>query len=431
MTGSTLAEKNPRLTIPKEKPTLSASDAAKSSSSGALAVFQIPSFRFQYGADLLVAWAIEMEVIILAWYVLTATDSALLLAILGALRFSGTLVAPMIGAFADGWSRKRLLVAMRIIFALLAGLLGVLAFTDSLTPTLVFVVVTLSGLLRPADMMLRQSVIADTVPKAILTNALGFFRMTVDSARMVGALVGASLMALVGMTHAYAVIVVFYVVSTLLTLRIHETHQQRSNARAQPVRDVVASFEVLKHNPSIKYLLYLAFMVNATVLSISGGLLPLVARNVYGLDSLGLGWMAAAFAGGAMLGSLTTATLMRSIAPERLMFPSAVLWHAGMVVFGQIDNPAQGIPALGLIGLLSSFVMVPMASCLLQRTPVEFRGRIMGLRQLAVFGLPLGLLVSGTLIEHGDIATTLSAYGFAGLLATLVIWAVWRRQANS
>ena len=63
---------------------------------------------------------IEMEVIILAWYILVTTESALALAIFGALRFGGTLLSPLIGSVADKLSRKRMLVAFRAGFALLA-----------------------------------------------------------------------------------------------------------------------------------------------------------------------------------------------------------------------------------------------------------------------------------------------------------------------
>ena len=44
--------------------------------------FAIRSFRFQWPADLMTSWAFEMEVLILGWYVLTVTDSVLILAVL-------------------------------------------------------------------------------------------------------------------------------------------------------------------------------------------------------------------------------------------------------------------------------------------------------------------------------------------------------------
>jgi hypothetical protein len=49
------------------------------SAATALAPFRTRSFRFLWPADLLTAWAMEMETLILGWYVLVETGSVVLL----------------------------------------------------------------------------------------------------------------------------------------------------------------------------------------------------------------------------------------------------------------------------------------------------------------------------------------------------------------
>ena len=61
------------------------------------APFRVRSFRFQWPADLLASWALEMETIILAWYVMVQTGSVLMLTVFGSLQYIGTLAAPMFG----------------------------------------------------------------------------------------------------------------------------------------------------------------------------------------------------------------------------------------------------------------------------------------------------------------------------------------------
>lgn len=368
-----------------------------------------------------------MEVLILGWWVLTATDSPVALAILGALRYGGTVSSPLIGAFADRLSRKSILVAMRLAFAVLAAIVTALSLGDALAPWHVFVVVTLGGLMRPADMMLRQSLVADTVPRELLTHAMSFVRIALDSARLAGALLGATLMALLGMGWAYLLVTLFYLCSTVLSLGICEPARAGAPGATRTLRELGEALVVAMHSIDIRAILVLAFLVNLTVLSITGGLLPLVARDVYGLDSTGLGLMVATFAGGGVLGSVATSAFARRVAPERLMLAATLAWHALMMVFAQVSSPDLGVPLLGLIGVLSSLSMVPMSSSLLLAIPSEYRARIMGLRQLAVFGLPLGLLASGPLIERAGIAATFTAYGVLGLIATAAIWLLWAR----
>lgn len=62
---------------------------------------------------------------------------------------------------------------------------------------------------------------------------------------------------------------------------------------------------------------------------------------------------------------------------------------------------------------------------LLQMTHVRLRGRVMGLRGLAIYGLPLGLLMGGWIAEEFGARTMISVHGLLGLGLTLAAVAVW------
>lgn len=385
------------------------------------------SFRFQFVADLCVAWALEMEVLILGWYVLVETDSPFLLALIGVARFGGTLLTPFLGSIADSLPRKSMLIAVRGLFSVVAFALMGLAWAGLLAPWQAFVAATLTGLFRPADLMLRQSLIADSVPASALLNAMAFSRTTFDAARIVGAIAGAGLMATLGIGAAYLSIALFYVISTLASFGIQPLSALKHTARPRPFRDLVDGVRYVRTSRHIQLLLALAFVVNFSGLCITGGLLPLVARDVYGMTEIGLGFLLATFAAGALVGSLLLATLFRTVRGERLMLNCFLGLHAVMVGFSLSTDPILGFALLAIAGLLSSFVMVPMSSVLLIATHVEFRGRIMGLRQLSVVGLPLGLLLAGALAEPFGVGPTLALIAALGLISGLAFISAWRR----
>jgi hypothetical protein len=52
----------------------------------------------------------------------------------------------------------------------------------------------------------------------------------------------------------------------------------------------------------------------------------------------------------------------------------------------------------------------------------------MGVRMLAVYGLPMGLLLSGPLVQHLGFAVTATSYSVLGLVLTLLIAGRWRDQ---
>ncbi|MGH7300115.1 MAG: hypothetical protein ACREJE_06880, partial [Candidatus Rokuibacteriota bacterium] len=69
---------------------------------------------------------------------------------------------------------------------------------------------------------------------------------------------------------------------------------------------------------------------------------------------------------------------------------------------------------------------ISMTATLLTAAGEGFRARVMGVRMLAVYGLPLGLLASGALIERVGYPLTITGLALAGLLVTVMIGVKWR-----
>ena len=404
-----------------------------------LAPFRVRSFRFQWPADLLTSWAFEMETLILGWYVMVNTGSVLLLTAFGSLQFLGTLVAPVFGTLGDRLGSRIMLCAMRAMYVVLAGVLTGLGLADLLTPASVFVVAAVAGIGRPNDLVMRNSLIGETIPRDHLTGALGMSRATMDSARIAGALAGASLTAAIGIGPAYVVVTSFYLASLALTFGV-------SNARPVPDpgaddrpsgasiglprpsgwRDLTEGLAYVWASPRLMAAIWLAFLVNLTAYPVSGGLLPYVAKSVYQVDATGLGSLVASFSFGALIGSIAIVVSGRPRHPERAMVIYTAIWYAVLLGFGHTRNMAVGSAVLVVAGLVQSLAMVSLAVSLLRDSSDRFRGRVMGVRQLAVYGLPLGLMASGALVDLVGFAVTVTIYCAIGLALTVLIALRWR-----
>jgi len=403
----------------------------------ALAPFRVRSFRFQWPADLLASWAFEMEGVILGWFVLVSTGSVLALAIFGSLQFLGTLISPFFGMAGDRIGNRNLICLMRLAYIVIAAILGALFLLDRATPVSVFALGIAIGLVRPSDMTMRNLLVGETMPSEVLMAAMGVSRTTADSARIVGALSGAGLVAMLGSGVAYVVVCVVYLASLLLTLNVGVRRLRvlgESAIAVSPLRALRQGFAYVWSTPDVRAATLLAFLMNFAAYPFVGSLLAHVAKDIYGLDQRGLGWLLACFASGALAGSLTLSTRGAWIRPARTMLVGAHLWFALNLVFAWITVPLRGEIVLVAIGFVQSFCMVPMAVILLRTADPAFRGRVMGVRMLAVYGLPLGMLLSGPLIEHVGFAWTGSLYSLVGLgLASLVAYRwrgqLWHREA--
>jgi MFS family permease len=397
--------------------------------SSLLAPFQVRSFRFQYPADMLTSWGTEMETLILGWYVLVETGSVLLLTLFGSLQYFGTLVAPVFGMAGDRLGHRNVLCAMRAGYAMLATLLMTLAYSHTLRPLHVFIIAAVAGLVRPSDLAMRSALVAETMPVDRFISAMGASRTTSDSARTVGSLVGAGLFAALGMGSAYAVITGFYIMGFTMTLGVGAPRPVRdpSNlvARNSLWRDLREGLAYLWDTPSSLAALWLAFLVNMTAYPLTSGLLPYVAREIYHVDQTGLGYLIASFAFGALLGSILISIIGRAIRPARMMIVFALAWYAMLLVFVQMQTAMSGSLTLIVAGLAQSLSLVPMSAMLLHGAGA-FRGRVMGMRMLAIYGLPLGLLASGALIDRIGYAPTATLYCSIGMALTLLIALRWR-----
>ena len=407
----------------------------KNGAASFLSPFRVRSYRFQWPADLSTSWSFEMETLILGWYVLVQTESVILLTIFGSLQFLGTLIAPMMGLVADKVGRRMMLCVMRAFYAAMAATIMTAGLTGRLTPTLVFAVAALVGLARPSDLVMRNSLIGDTMPPGRLMNALGLSRTTQDSARIAGALAGAGLFSVLGIGAAYIFVTAFYLASFLLTLGVSNARptqgageQAADGSAVRPSfwREMRVGIAYVWNTPRVLAIMCLAFLVNLTAYPVSHGLLPYVAKEVYLLDENGLGRLIAGYAGGALLASLLMAWTGGPRRPARFMLIYIAIWYALLLVLGQLTSQATGAPMLVLIGVAQGAGMVTMSAALLRTVAAEYRGRIMGVRALAIYGLPLGLMGSGVFIGWIGYAATITVYCLIGFAFTALIGIKWR-----
>ncbi|SDS41602.1 MFS transporter [Bradyrhizobium canariense] len=398
----------------------------------ALAPFRIRNYRFQWPSDLLTSWAFEMETIVLGWYVLAETGSVLLLTLFASLNYTGTLIAPLFGVIGDRLGHRDLLGIMRASYAVLAGTLMTLALTGHLTPSYVLIISAIMGLVRPSDLGVRGALVANIMPPDQLISSISVSRTTMDIARIAGALSGAGLLAAAGVGPAYIVIVSLYVVSTWLTFCIVMSAKRHlvdeaagGMPRRSPLRDLSEGVEHVWTSPRMRAAVWIAFLTNLTAYPFSNGLLPYIAREIYGASQAALGYLSASFAIGSLIGSVIL-SLIGGVRVGRLMIGATVMWYVALLMFAQIQSVPAAVACLMLAGVSQSMSMITIAVVLMRTAGEHFRGRVMGVRMLAIYSLPLGLMAAGSLIDEVGFIATATLYVAAGLALLMAITLHWR-----
>jgi hypothetical protein len=309
-----------------------------------------------------------------------------------------------------------------------------LALTGHLSPLYVLVIVAVMGLVRPSDLGVRGALVATIMPHDLLIGAISVSRTTMDTARIAGALSGAGLFAALGMGPAYVAIVSLYAVSMLLTLGVvapskpHPVDEKSDGApQPSPMRDLKEGMAYVWTTPRMRAAMWIAFLANLTAYPLSNGLLPYVAREIYRTNQTGLGYLSASFAVGSLVGSILL-SLVGGIRVARLLIGATVMWYATLLLFAQMQSVPTAMACLMLAGFSQSLCMISIAVILMRTSSAHFRGRVMGVRMLVIYGLPFGLLAAGSLIDEIGFAATGTLYATIGLALMMTVVLHWREE---
>lgn len=196
--------------------------------------------------------------------------------------------------------------------------------------------------------------------------------------------------------------------------------------RPSPWRELWEGLVYCWRTPHLQAAMWIAFLANMAGFPLSINLLPYVAREIYVTDQTGLSYMVAGFAFGALAGSIALSLARGHIRAGRMMVVFTAAWFALLMVFAHVGTLWLGIAVLCAAGFVQSLSLVPLSVLLLRNSEPRFRGRVMGVRMLAIYSLPIGLIASGALIDQIGFPATAMIYAGLGLVLTLAIGWYWR-----
>ena len=102
------------------------------------------------------------------------------------------------GLFADRWPRRRLMIIAEASLLLQATLLAVLTLTGAITIEWILVLALLLGIFSALEIPVRQSFVADLVPRQDIPSAIGLNSSLFNGARIVGPSLAGLIVGLVG-----------------------------------------------------------------------------------------------------------------------------------------------------------------------------------------------------------------------------------------
>lgn len=367
----------------------------------------------------------EMEALVLAWFVLADTGSPLQVGLLGAARFGGIFLSPVYGAIVDRFDRRSILIIVRGYNLLLAIVFTILVLLGSLQIWHAYVLVSIGGVGRMLGVVANDALTADSVDQSSLSSAMGLLRASLDISRVLGSLLGGVMLASIGLGTAYITVTFLYAAAAALAFAVSIRSLPGARDGETYLSQIAGGFAYVRGKSILAALLFYVFLTEFTVFPLVNDLMLVVARDLHGLDVDGAGVMRAVASAGALAGAILAGSFRNTLRPGRTLIVATIIWH--LITLAIAPSPSYGLTlalffAWGVCGGVA-FVMLMLG--LLAETPGALRGRVLGLRGLAIFGLPLGLVLGGWLAETFGVEFMLIVHGALGLGMIALAYLLW------
>jgi MFS family permease len=363
-----------------------------------------------------------MQSLAQSWLIYRLTGSPLLLGLVGFVSQVPVLGFGLLGGvLADRWPRHRLLLITQTLSLLQAMILAGLTLSGHITIGWIMGLAAVLGLINALDMPVRQSFIADLVPRADLPSAIGLNSSAFNAARIIGPSVAGFLVAAVGEGVCFLVNALSFlaVIGCLLAM---EVPQKAKAAQAHAIIFLAEGLRYARSTPHVRAVLALIAVLSLTAMPYTV-LLPVFAGNVLHTDAHGLGWLMAATGMGALAGALRIARRGTIRGLGRLIAGAALLFGVSLLALAASTALWFSILVLLAVGY---GMITGMAGCntLLQSlVPDHLRGRVMSLYTLFFLGMaPIGSLMAGALAAHLGTPLTIAAGGIGAILGAILFW---------
>jgi MFS family permease len=223
----------------------------------------------------------------------------------------------------------------------------------------------------------------------------------------------------IGVRWVYLVMLGLQVLQLLSYLAIRCRQQTARRGVASIWQNICDGMRHSVQNPGLWTPLFLAGLVNLVTFPLQFNLLPVFARDVFSVGAAGLGWLGAALGVGALLGSILMLVIGTRFPAGPLMLIGTGLWSLFEMMFALTPNYEVGLGLLVLTGVAQAMSLTNITIMLLSTSTSDMRGRIMGLRSLAVAPLFLGSMLSGAATEEIGAPLTTVICALIGIAGTL------------
>jgi MFS family permease len=388
----------------------------------AFPAFTSRNFRLYFVGQIVSMIGTWLQMVAQGWLVLEMTGSAFWVGVAAAASTIPTLFLSLIGGvIVDRYSRKTILLWTQSMSMSLAFILGIFTLIHAITLPIILVLAFLLGCVGAVATPAIQAFLSEMVDRSQLHSAVALNASIFNASRVIGPAIAGLMITWIGTGGAFVANGLSYVAVILALLAISTPAPPPKTAYEHPLQSIRDGIAYTWSHPLIRTIVLFVAAVSIFGWSFMA-MLPVVAKQTFGLGASGMGTLFSAFG----MGSLT-ATFFVSMSSGRVKSSTMVVGGILTFTFSLIAFTfATSVPLalfflfISGLGMLSAFAT--MTATVQRLVEDRYRGRVMSIYLMVLMGLmPVGNLQMGYLSEHFGTAVAIRSGTVVTLLATLFL----------
>lgn len=399
------------------------SPASHTRASG-LGPFAYPAFAVLWLATVLSNIGTWMHDVGAGWLMASLSPSPLWVALVQtATTLPVFLLALPAGALADIVNRRRMLLLVQAVLALVALGLGLLVWQGGTTPLLLLLFTFAMGLGAALTAPAWQAIVPSLVPRETLQQAVAVNSVGINISRAIGPALAGLLITTVGLAWPFLINAISFLV---VVAALYWWQPPASAQRRLPPEDILGAIRsglrYAWHSEPLKATLMRAvgFFLFA---SAYWATLPLIAKNVLGGGAQLYGALLACIGVGAVAGAFTLPRLRERLGPDRVVAAGTLGTALAMVLFATVHHNLIAGAASLLAGLSWIAVLTSLNVSAQVALPDWVRARGLSIFVTVFFGAQTaGSMLWGQTASHLGIPAALLIAAAGAVLAIALTW---------
>ena len=379
------------------------------------------NYRYLWTGNLFANCAQWLQFITIGWLALDITGSALHSILTVAVRALPVLIlGPLGGVLADRLDRRKLVMGAQVVMVSSALTFGVLLANGKIDSIWhVYGYMLVSGIAFAFVQPTRQALVANTVPREDLGNALALNAMAVTSMRLAGAAISGILIETLDFHWNFFVESGLYVGMIVLLAPMKTPYRRESDAKkSSPLADLKEGLGFIFASREMLRLMVMNFVR-------TGVFMPLLLfLPAYTEEALGRGAgvstaMIVMMGAGGLLATIMISSFGFFTKKGLVTLLTLISGSSVIVVLGLSQWVWLSVPVMLIMGLSQTHFIVANQTLIQTLVPDNLRGRVTSVRHYESGLIPLFAALTGGVGVLVGIATAMAIGGVIALFVSL------------